>query len=76
MKNVDQTTVPLPFGWATWGFKETSAYLGCTEGTLRVWTSKRKVPFVRVGRLVRFRKQDLDAWLDSNAVEPNGDGII
>ena len=55
---------------ATWGFEEASAYLGCTEGTLRVWTSKHKVPFTRANRLVRFRKRDLDAWLDSNAVGP------
>jgi excisionase family DNA binding protein len=70
MTNVGKTTVPLPSEWATWGFVEASTYLGCTEGTLRVWTSKRRVPFVRVGRLVRFRKQDLDAWLDQNAVKP------
>jgi len=56
----------------TWGFEEAAAYLGCTPGTLRVWVSKRRVPFVRVGRLVRFRKRDFDAWLDSNAVAMEG----
>ncbi|MDA0711265.1 MAG: helix-turn-helix domain-containing protein [bacterium] len=51
---------------ATWNNDTAAAYLGCTPGTLRVWVSKRRVPFVRVGRLVRFRKSDLDKWLDKN----------
>lgn len=55
----------------TWSKAEASRYLGCTEGTLAVWVSKRKVPFVRVNRLVRFRKRDLDVWLDKNAVTPS-----
>jgi excisionase family DNA binding protein len=46
--------------------EDAAHYLGCKPGTLRVWVSKRKVPFVKVGRLVRFRKADLDAWLESN----------
>jgi excisionase family DNA binding protein len=53
----------------TWGISETSTFLGCTPGTLRVWVSRRRVPFVRVNRLVRFRKRDLDAWLDGNSVQ-------
>jgi len=48
---------------------EAAAYIGCTSGTLRVWTSKRRVPFVKVGRLTRFRKSDLDAWLQKNVVD-------
>ena len=51
-----------------WPNDEAAAYLGTTPDTLRVWVSKRKVPFVRVGRLVRFRKKDLDQWLEKNFV--------
>ena len=54
----------------TWGKQQTADYLGTTVGTLSVWVSQRRVPFVRVNRKIRFRKKDLDAWLDSNAVEP------
>jgi len=45
-----------------------AAYLGCTPDTLRVWTSKRRVPFVKVGRLTRFLKSDLDEWLAARRV--------
>ena len=52
----------------TWGNDQAAAYLGCTPDTLRVWVSKRKVPFIKVGRLTRFRQKDLDEFLDANLV--------
>jgi excisionase family DNA binding protein len=52
-----------------WPAEEAAEYLGCTTNTLKVWTSRRRVPFVRVGRLVRFRKKDLDEWLEKNLVQ-------
>lgn len=29
----------------------------------------RLIPFVKVGRLVRFRRSDLDAWIEDNRTE-------
>jgi len=51
-----------------WDAEEAAAYLGCTPGTLRVWVSRRMVPFVKVNGLTRFRRKDLDRWLDKQAV--------
>ena len=51
-----------------WDTDEAAAYLKCEPTTLRTWVSQRKVPFVKIGRLTRFRKRDLDAWMDQNAV--------
>ena len=56
----------------TWGNDQAAAYLGCTPDTLRVWVSKRKVPFIRVNRLIRFRRGDLDRWLDERLVPAEG----
>ena len=53
----------------TWGFEEAAEYIGCTPLTLRVWTSKRRVPFCKVGRLTRFRKADLDKYLEAQRVQ-------
>jgi excisionase family DNA binding protein len=46
---------------------EAAAYIGVTENTLSVWrcTGRYKIPFIKVGRLVRYRRSDLDAWLES-----------
>lgn len=53
----------------TWNFDEAAEYIGCTSGTLKVWVSKRRVPFLKVGRLTRFRKSDLDVFLQRKLVE-------
>lgn len=49
---------------------EAAAYLGLKPGTLEVWrcTKRHQIPFFKIGRLVKYRKSDLDAWLDSRAV--------
>lgn len=43
--------------------EKAAAYLGISLGTLRNWTSARYVPFARRGRVVRFHREKLDAWL-------------
>ena len=42
---------------------EAAEYLGVAVGTLRNWTSARYVPFARRGRVVRYRREELDEWL-------------
>ena len=72
-QKIQQKTKYVRFdGQRNWPNEEAAEYLGCTPDTLKVWVSKRRVPFVRVGRLVRFRKADLDAWLEDNAVPAEG----
>ena len=47
---------------------EAAQYLGTSVGVLNVWRhlGKQKIPFVRWGRHIRYRKTDLDAWIESN----------
>ena len=47
--------------------KQASEIIGVVPGTLQVWrsTGRYKIPFVKVGRLVRYRRSDLLAWLES-----------
>ena len=47
---------------------QAAAYLGTTPGTLAVWrcTKSRPLRYVKIGRLVRYRKRDLDAFLTEN----------
>ena len=49
--------------------KELAEYLGLKEGTVSVWVCYRKIPFVRVGRLVKFDLRRIDAWIAENSVE-------
>jgi excisionase family DNA binding protein len=47
-----------------------AAYLGVRPHTLEVWRTTRRydLPFVKVGRLVKYRRADLDAFLTSRTV--------
>ena len=42
--------------------KEVSARLNVKESTLRAWVFQRRIPCIRLGRLVRFRESDLEEW--------------
>ena len=48
--------------------KKAAEYLGVAPHTLAVWAVHRRValPFIRVGRLVKYRREDLDAFLVAN----------
>jgi excisionase family DNA binding protein len=46
---------------------QVAAALGLSLRTLAAWRSSRRgtLPWVKVGRLCRYRKTDVLAWLDS-----------
>lgn len=50
--------------------KEAAAYLNLSTSTLGVWrcTKRQEIPFVKLGRAVRYRKADLDKWLESQTI--------
>lgn len=47
--------------------KEAAEYLGLSPQTLAVWTSAKRyaLPCIKVGRVVRYRRRDLERWLES-----------
>lgn len=53
------------------GNTQAAEYLGVTPRTLEVWrcTKRYFIPYVKVGRLVRYRQSALDAFLASRTVE-------
>jgi excisionase family DNA binding protein len=43
--------------------------IGISSVTATKWRAKAKgPPFIKVGRLVRYRRSDVEAWLQTNAV--------
>lgn len=50
--------------------EQAAAYLGLQIQTLAVWaiTGRYGLPMVKVGRSVRYRQTDLDAWLERRTV--------
>jgi excisionase family DNA binding protein len=55
--------------------EDAAQYIGVTTRTLEVWRCTRRycIPYLKVGRCVRYRQSELDAWLDSCAVGGNAD---
>jgi len=50
---------------------ELSSELGVAKRTLDQWRCYGRGPaFVRVGKRIRYRRQDLDAWLAEQVVTP------
>jgi excisionase family DNA binding protein len=50
--------------------KEVSAYTGLAPDTIYKMVSQRRIPFTKVGRLVKFEQSALDAWLKQHTVIP------
>lgn len=51
----------------------TAAYLGKPAGTLVQWRYQGfGPPYVKLGQAVRYRKPDVDAWLEQQLIRPGG----
>jgi excisionase family DNA binding protein len=50
--------------------KEASEYLGLKTGTLEIWrrTKRYNLPYSKIGRLVRYKKSDLDDFIERRTV--------
>ncbi len=46
--------------------RDVSRLLKIKESTLRAWIFQKRIPCIRLGRLVRFRKPELERWLEEN----------
>jgi len=50
--------------------EELGDMLGVSIHTIYQWTCKRQVPFIKIGKLIRFPESEILAWLESNRIEP------
>lgn len=54
-----------------WGEKESAVYLGLSVKTLQARRAAHKAPpYIKVGRSVRYLKEDLDNFLAACRVDP------
>lgn len=52
--------------------REAAAYLGLQPITLSAWasTGRENLPYLRMGRSIRYRRSDLEKWLIAHTVHP------
>ena len=50
--------------------KEAASYLGLREKTLAQWTLTKRydLPVVKIGRLVKYKKSDLDKFIETRTI--------
>lgn len=51
--------------------KETAKELNISIHTLRAWVYQRKIPFVRLGRRILVRREDLESFVNANIINAN-----
>lgn len=63
MSNADLLTIP-----------EAAAALRLKPSTIRAWILDRKIPFCKIGRLVRIRRTDVESLVRASFVPIAGKG--
>jgi excisionase family DNA binding protein len=62
---------PLKKGLLT--LQEAAEYLSMTPHALYAATARRQFPFVKMGRRVRFREEDLKTFVSTSLVQPEAE---
>jgi excisionase family DNA binding protein len=50
--------------------EEAAQYLGVTTRTIANYRERGMIPFSQVGRIIRYRKEDLEGFLMEHYVQP------
>ena len=57
-------------GESLWGTPQVASYYGVPVATIYGWRTKGEGPrAIRVGKPARYRRADVEAWLDQHADE-------
>ena len=75
MANPSEIVLTITDRWLS--VDEVAAYLGIKRDTVYKWIERRKMPAHKVGRLWKFRKQEIDEWVCSEQNQhkpPQGHG--
>ena len=55
--------------------EEISAHLGVSKESVYRWLEAQKIPAHRVGRLWRFSRAEVDAWVVRGGASPDGQQV-
>jgi excisionase family DNA binding protein len=61
-----EPTKPDPL---VWDVDTAAAALGLSKAHVYRLVSENRIPFRRMGRLIKFRPAELEAWIDSRTVK-------
>lgn len=50
--------------------KQISELLEVSVSAVYDWVSRRQIPYVKLGRLIRFKKNEIFRWVDTRTIKP------
>lgn len=53
--------------------EEVAAYLSIAASTVYKWVEQRRIPYTKLGNLLRFPKVEIDRWLSKRTKQPRED---
>jgi excisionase family DNA binding protein len=51
--------------------EELSSLLGVEVSTLYIWTHRKTIPFIKLGKFIRFEEAAIQTWLQQKTIEPD-----
>ena len=45
------------------GIEDFANYLGVPKATLYVWVCQKKIPYLKIGKLLKFDLKEIELWL-------------
>jgi excisionase family DNA binding protein len=75
-KNRIQTKDPCPPEGEFLNTKQVAQYLKVSLATIRLWTYQRRIPFVKLGRRILFKRSEIELWVDNRKVKASYDERI
>ena len=54
--------------------QELSEVLSISIETVYAWTSQKRIPYIKMGRLVRFNADEVNKWLERQKIAPYESG--
>lgn len=52
--------------------EELAQYLNLSKAAVYAMVCRRQISFLKIGRRVRFRESEIEAWLEKQTIRPNG----
>jgi excisionase family DNA binding protein len=49
--------------------QQVAVYLGLSVHTVYKFVSQRKIPHIKIGKLLKFDRQEIDRWIAAHAVK-------
>lgn len=41
-----------------------------SKNTIYSWVSRKRIPYIKLGRLIRFSWKEIQAWMEKNSRQP------